>query len=771
MQMNESIKKWLNELDVEPTLAINRLVLGQAAVPAWSRASLREIFVEVYQTHSEVLDGAVTEWLRGRLLQMPPEQTPTLVWATRLQDVFRAIAGLPLPKVAHLLRNRLRDFRIWLRPLATDKSLDPEAAYFAALSWAETNQHLEGMWQSFALRLNKEKMHYIDIGLLGLRKSRDDSGQLPHKAPLVLLTTLIDLADVYGMTKKTWLLTTRAIMGGYHCSLDTWVREFEPVLAVRKNAQNGPEWLQEILPKSDGHKPTFINTAAVSSLPTLHECKMMISEVSRHGTGVAGLEQFLNRHRAYANTTRDSHFIVRTFNSLAEAARLHDPNWAIVRAEEALCWDKNDAHNWTVLARCLWSRGFTSSKKGDVNGTERDCREAIDILWEARNRFPWNAHLRTDLGRLYRDAGDLLSAEAVLTEAIVEFPMSPACACELADVYAKSNRIGEAEKLYREIAPIFPDNPYWRNGLSTILFYRSAENSDETEKEKARALFKEAADLGDGYARKVLKVFDMVWRQAYERKSNFETQGRDESVELESIAIVEMRPAQRLGRSLLLQWQARCADSLEERECFFKGAEDLLNLPDELTGECRTAFVEARGFLRLAQGHTAEARDYFEQHIAAFSRPPLALRLGLTEARARLGEPISSEDEEELAKLGPDGSILPLVFKVIHLLESTTSDSEIKELLVQIYPSVMKLGGLSLDNGEEPSKQVKSDKVESADKMMAQLLIQNVFRPAGITSIADIQCADNYHGLFAQLSAKRDQLFSVIEEYAMAANG
>ena len=770
MQMNETIQKWLNELDAEPALAIHRLVLGQLAVPAWSRASLREIFVEVYQTHSEVLDVAVTEWLQDRLLQMPPEQTPTLVWATRLQDVFRAVAGLPLPKVAHLLRGRLRDFRIWLRPLATDKSLDPEASYLAALAWAETNQHLEGMWQGLALRRNHEQMHYIDIGLLGLRKSRDDSGELPPKAPLVLLTTLIDLADVYGMTKKNWLLTTRAIMGGYHCSSDTWVREFEPVLTARKQAQNGPEWLQEILPNSVGHKPTFTNTAEVSSLPTLHECKIMIAEVSRHGTEVVGLDQFLNRHRDYVNTTRNSHFIVRTFNSLAEAARLHDPNWAIARAEEALFWAKDNARNWTVLTRCLWARGFAADKAGDAKGAERDCREAIDTQWEARNRFPWDAHLRTELGRFYRDARDLPSAEAILKEAIAEFPMDPACACELADVYAKSNRVSEAEKLYREMAPNYPDNPYWRNGLSTILFYRSAQNNDGPEREEARALCKEAADLGDGYARNALNGFDKNWRQAVDRKTRFENlQTQNESIELEPIAIGEMRPAQRLGRSLLLQWQARCADTLEERERFFKGAEELLNLPDELTGECRTAFVEARGFLLLAQGHTAEARDYFEQHLAAFSRPPLALRLGFAEANARLGEPISAEDEEELAKLGSDGSILPLVFKVIHLLETTTPDSEIKELLVQIYPSVMKLSGLSPDNGEEDAKLEKSNKVESVDKMMAQLLIQNVFRPAGITSIADIQCADNYNGLLTQLGANRDQLFSVIEEYAMAA--
>ena len=53
--MNEAVQKWLKELTAEPVSALQRLVLGQVAVSAWSRASLREIFIEVFQTHAEAL--------------------------------------------------------------------------------------------------------------------------------------------------------------------------------------------------------------------------------------------------------------------------------------------------------------------------------------------------------------------------------------------------------------------------------------------------------------------------------------------------------------------------------------------------------------------------------------------------------------------------------------------------------------------------------------------------------------------------------------------
>ena len=238
--MNESVQKWLAELTAAPSTAIQKLVLGYAGVSAWSRSSLRESFVEIFQTHAAALDAAVAAWLQERLMKLPPEKTPTLVWASHLQDLFSALAGLPLPQVARLLRDRLRDFRSWLRPLRTDESLDPEAAWLAALAWADTNQHLEGMWQGLALLRDREPAYYTDIGLLGLRKTRDERGQLPSKAPFLLLATLIDLADT-GLSQKDWLLTTRALLGGYHYSLETWVREFEPVLEARQDAEHGPE--------------------------------------------------------------------------------------------------------------------------------------------------------------------------------------------------------------------------------------------------------------------------------------------------------------------------------------------------------------------------------------------------------------------------------------------------------------------------------------------------------------------------------------------------
>ena len=777
--MNESVQKWLDELTAAPPTASHNLVLGYAGVSAWSRSSLRESFVEIFQTHAEALDAAVAAWLHERLMKLPPEKTPTLVWASHLQDLFSALAGLPLPQVARLLRDRLRDFRSWLRPLRADESLDPEAAYLAVLAWADTNQHLEGMWQGLALRRDREPAYYTDIGLLGLRKPRDERGQLPSKAPFLLLATLIDLADT-GLSQKDWLLTTRALLGGYHYRLETWVREFDPVLKVRQNVGHGPEWLKKVLPQLRAtqqveHRYASARTSQPPTTFTLQDCNWMVNEVKRVGPAALGerLERFLNLQRTFANESRNPHFLSRTFNRLAEVARMHDPDWAIARAEEALSWDKESVHNWTVLARSLWTRGLGEKEGGDETEGEASCREALDTLWAARFRFPWNDFVRNELARLHRDARQFAAAEAIYRETMAEFPNDAASRCGLADVFARTDRLSEAEQLYREIAPQFPDNHYWRTGLAEILFNRSAADRNIANREESRALFREAADLNNHYAQLRVSGFDQRWeRLALHQQPHASEPESDESIALPPPIPDEMRPAQRLGRALLLQWQARRAESAGDGERLFVEAQVLLTLPDELTGECRTAFVEARGFLLLARDRTREARAYFEQQIAAFPRPPLGLRLGLAEVRARMGETLTESEEAELAVFGPEGSILPLVLKVVRLLELTAADGELLELLLELYPRIRDIARMSTtefraDDGPAVSA-TRESQIETPDTMMAQLLLARVFKGAAITTIGDLQATGSIPKVRSALQSCRDDIISIVEKFALA---
>jgi hypothetical protein len=378
----------------------------------------------------------------------------------------------------------------------------------------------------------------------------------------------------------------------------------------------------------------------------------------------------------------------------------------------------------------------------DAAKAETDCNEAIHNLWMARFRFPWDTKVRNELARLHRDSGDWANAEMI----------------------------------YRETADEFPHDAMCRLGLSYILFHRSAESRDENQRDEARTLLQEAAALGDCSSTQFLNGFDQRWeRLASQQQTPAELEGEsEETIALPQPTPAEMRPAQRLGRALLFQWQARRAEPAGERERLFAEAEALLDLPAELTGECRTAFVEARGFLLLARDRAAEARVYFEQQVAATApRPPLGLRLGFAEARARLGETLSDIEEAELSSFGPEGSILPLVLKVVRLLESTASDGEIRDLLLKLYPRVRELAGMpasELGEEEEPTNPTASMRQsETPDTMMAQLLLASVFRPAAINTSEDLQAADSISRVRASLKSHRDDIFSVTEKLALVA--
>ena len=70
----------------------------------------------------------------------------------------------------------------------------------------------------------------------------------------------------------------------------------------------------------------------------------IVAEVKRLGPAAANkrLQFVVDGHRKYAKATNDPHFLVRTFNRLAEAAKEHDPDWAVALAEEALAWNRGN---------------------------------------------------------------------------------------------------------------------------------------------------------------------------------------------------------------------------------------------------------------------------------------------------------------------------------------------------------------------------------------------------------------------------------------------
>jgi len=151
--------------------------------------------------------------------------------------------------------------------------------------------------------------------------------------------------------------------------------------------------IKKILPQLQDTRPSQHQKPLISSQnPTMftrEDCDRFVIDVKIEGPDKMGkrLEDFLNLHRTFANKSNNPHYLVRTFNRLAEAARTHAPNWAVARAEETLAWDPNNARNWTVLARCLWTRGRLAYNSGHSTRSKSELREAINTLWVVHDRI------------------------------------------------------------------------------------------------------------------------------------------------------------------------------------------------------------------------------------------------------------------------------------------------------------------------------------------------------------------------------------------------
>ncbi|MDA1055000.1 MAG: hypothetical protein O3C40_31645 [Planctomycetota bacterium] len=621
--------------------------------------------------------------------------------------------------------------------------------------------------------------------MLGLRRQRDGEAKLPPKAPFAFLAALVDLADTAGtyeapaLTEAEWARLTRAMLAGYRLSGETWAREFAPVLATRQKPRNGRVWLAKLLPDlsrlSLGKKPS-----GPLQLPTKskQDADAIVAEVRRLGPAAAGdrLQYVVEGHRKYAAATNDSFSLVRMFNRLAEAAKESDPDWAVARAEEALAWDRGNARNWTVVARCLWSRAERLHLQKRHSEAEMAANEAFDVLWESRFRFAYNDVVRNELAKFHRDAGDLETAEAIYREASDDFPedifcrnglaevlteqtdrlpeaeavyrkamreLTPdaACLCGLAKVLrliGGDKNIEESKRLFRQSIDDFPKGPYAYNGLGEWLFDKSAATRDEKLREESRALFQQAAGLHDNYAISFLRHFDERWQQRVAQKVSGKSVAPDRDDEQPKSIVVraapdvdQMGPAERLGRALLAQWHGK-RTSGQTRSQHFAEAEELLALDNSLTGECYAAFIEARGLLLLAREEFDKARQYFEEQMQrAAPDQPLGLRLGLLDAHQRLGEPIGEDDENLLNELGPDVSLLVTVLQVVSLL-GTKGDQELsRRLLLEIFPRVRELAA-QLPGEEEGHPDA------TPDRMLASLLQKQFFEPVGIDSIDDL---------------------------------
>ena len=224
-----------------------------------------------------------------------------------------------------------------------------------------------------------------------------------------------------------------------------------------------------------------------------------------------------------------------------------------------------------------------------------------------------------------------------------------------------------------------------------------------------------------------------------------------------------MSIAERLGRAMILLWQAERASDATVRSSLCAPATALLDLPDDkIDDDLLAAFVETRGLVLLASGDVRTALAYFQQQIRHYGRGGwIGIRLGEQRARILLGEPADADDTVETPS-SESARFALHVARVIQKLSASLPESEVRDLLKSLYPRAANYaarvrpddhGGLTIESGAE---------------MLGAFLQTCWFRSAGVESAEDLDRPEALHAVMECINNTRTDTFDVISNSTMA---
>lgn len=560
----------------DPDPAFDRLVRGIVPLGAAGQLSFGEILNGLFEPGDEILDTAAANWLGKRILGTIPDGSTLNRWVLVLDEYFRGIAEMELPKTGELLRSQHKRLRLWLNGFYEGPDRDPEGTYLLALARAQADQQFSTLWRRLVLSEEMTGRSYLAIGILGFRKMPEHDGRESSDVPEGLLQALVELSEQSGTGKAKWTQTMRSLFATYGRSERYWVEHLAPLLPHYQQQSNARDWLSALLPGIPRWRPpAFGSQLPPQRAPVVpfEVTKNWVSRVRQNPElcGTPEFSAFLDQHRTYAETTGDPEYINKTFNNLATSIIRKDSARvaiAVALIEEALRFAPWDPRNWISYAIVL-------------NAANR-AGEAIVALWKARHRFAFEPFVRNELGRSLRESGDLTAAEGVFREAVSHFPGDVVCrtglaetmrtmlrlddarqvyeqacrdfpnnhfcrnglaetlramqqlddarivyeqACQdfpddeicrsgLADLLIDLNKLGEAESIYREALRIDGFNGYAKSGLARVLSIRSAKNGDFELRDEAKRILQGLADEGVHSARSGLQAFDDQWERA-----------------------------------------------------------------------------------------------------------------------------------------------------------------------------------------------------------------------------------------------------------------
>ena len=466
------IEEWLADFEKEPLSALDNLLRGRAYMGKLNRNETSEILFRLFHTKDaeiqRALDKAMRDWFQKYWMAMPPSAS-SAQWAEILQEAFISVQRLHLRETYQWLSSAYFRGRSWLRSLYQGPARDPEAALLQTLALCQQERTLLPLWIRLCRMEEDLPLHYGAIGLLGLRRMPEEDGTPPGGLKPIVFKGIVDLAEAIDNHCKPhekkqgehlWLLECRAIMALYPRTAQYWIDNFSPVIH-QKPISEAAKWFNKTIPglfdKMERQRHDKKPAGGFLSQPSMPEREKILRLLEEQPLDSIKeeLQGFLEKHRRYAYQTGVSEFLVKTFCNIGNKILKQDNNLALALVEEAFFWEPYNPFTWTVRAKMEELRG---------NNTR-----SIALLWEAKRRFPGDAHIRTSLANSLGKKGEHNIAAMILRQASIDFPKNDVCRNGLAEVLKALGRLEEAVKVYCQASIDFPKDGFCRTGLAEVL--------------------------------------------------------------------------------------------------------------------------------------------------------------------------------------------------------------------------------------------------------------------------------------------------------------
>jgi len=525
--MNQALQQWREAFTRDPEPAFDRLLRGLVPLGAAAQLSFGEILDDLFEPGDAALDAAAAGWLEKQILAPVPDSASLHRWTAVLQEFFRGVAMMELPKTGKILRDEHRRLRLWLRGLHEGPDRDPEGAYLIALARAQDDQRFSPLWRRLILGEELAGHAYLAVGMLGFRKMPGLDGREASDVPRGLLQALVELADKPGVSKEKWKQTMRSLFATYRRSEHYWVEHLAPLLPDHNDpsGSRSRDWLTALLPGVSRWRPP----AKIAQFPLGGMAQAILREVTmgwigrvRHDLNLcdnAEISTILDPRRTYAKSKGDSESLGQTFNTLATTLFRRDrkrTGFAVDSFEGALLWGSLVPPIWTFNSKVLGAEGYED--------------DAMETPWKVWLEFAWDlVMIRIELGQILREQRDMASDDAISRSGLAEtlrslggsddalqvyaqasrdFLNNVFCGSGLADLLIELSNFQEAEIFFRAALQINSRDAVARSGLARALSIRSTRTRDEALRDEAEGMLRELAAEGDQDARRQLANFD-----------------------------------------------------------------------------------------------------------------------------------------------------------------------------------------------------------------------------------------------------------------------